>query len=83
LNEGSDIEKKKFLLSQLFKKSFFLLSAIAYRVHIKTFPAKKSFPNAKRVFKKVSSSFASFDPFDVEGAAFHTFDSKTFGGVTE
>jgi len=51
----------------------------------KNFSGEKKFlyNNANIVFKKVSSSFASFDPLDVEGAAFHTFDAKTFGGVTE
>jgi len=44
---------------------------------------RKKVSLTQKKFSKVSSSFVSFDPLDVEGAAFHTFDAKTLGGVTE
>jgi hypothetical protein len=49
-------------------------------IYIKTFLAKKSFRNAKKVFKKFLQGFASFDPPDVEGAAFHSCGCENLGG---
>jgi hypothetical protein len=81
---ADDIERKKKLGGgvKFDKKVFLTVCHCAPGTH-KNFPAKKSFPNAKKVIKKFLQGFASFDPLDVEGAAFHTFDAKTFGGVIE
>ena len=66
-----------------FDKKVFLTVCHSVPGTYKNFPAQKSFRNAKKVIKKFLQGFASFDPLDVEGAAFHTFDAKTFGGVIE
>jgi len=71
--------KKKFWGSQFFLKSFFWLSATAYRVHIQTFPTKKSFPNAKKVLKKFLYALHHLIPPMLKAQLFTLWMRKPFG----